>query len=174
MLPGHGTTEGIPAIWRCDIWSALQTKKDYSATNTAFLEEWQFPGVVVQFRCKEDGQLSVCGCAWAAHSPHFGRLAREVCLSCVQAAPMGKVSQSPCLGREDMFAPAVTPPCGSPAKLAQASREQDTTDTIFDPPAFTLTCCSSQAVPMKFFFVYSHCISTPVPESFLSLQWGFG
>lgn len=103
------------------------------------------------FRCKEDGQLSICGCACAAHSPHFGRLAREVCLSCIQAAPMGKVSQSPCLGREDTFAPAVTPPCGSPAKLAQASREQDTTDTIFDPPAFTLTCCSSQAVPMKVF-----------------------
>lgn len=58
--------------------------------------------------------------------------------------------------------------------VGQASSEQDTIDTVFDPPALTLTCFLSQTVPMKAFFVNFHCISTPIPENFLSTQWGFG
>lgn len=58
--------------------------------------------------------------------------------------------------------------------VGQAPSEQDTTDTIFDPPALTLMCFSSQKVSVKAFFVNFHCTSTPLPESFLSTQWGFG
>lgn len=161
LLPFEDVTFGVPH----------GQKKDYSVTNPVFLEEWHFPGVVVQFR-HEDRQLSACSCTCAAHSLHFGPPAWKVCISCIHAASM--VSRSPCVGRDDMFAPAVTPPCGSPVRLAHASSEQDTIDTTFDPPALTLTCFSSQTLPMKAFFVYFHCISIAIPESFLSLQWGFG
>lgn len=81
-----------------------------------------------------------------------------LCTHCPQPAPcypcmgslhslhpcccIAQVCQRPCTAAEGVFAPAHT----------TCSSEQDTTDTMFDPPALTLICFSSQTAPMKAFF----------------------
>lgn len=104
-----------------------------------------------------------------------------LCTHCPQPAPC-----SLCMGSLHSLHPCCLHGPGVPVSLhcwgghvcsschTAWSSEQDTTDTMFDPPALTLMCFSSQTAPMKAFFVNFHSISTPSPKNFLSTQWGFG